>query len=229
LWNNRAVSRTSTVDSSASVLRKRILDGALGPGARLPEEQTSAELGVSRHTLRAALRQLVAEGLLRHEPHRGVHVPALTPDDVRDVFRLRRLIELDAIEGITVTGDVPVAATRAVEALDALGAGAEWHQVVEPDLRFHRALVDAAGSARMARTYTAIQAEIAYCLVQLRPHYDRPEQVAREHRELLAAVVSRDGAFAVERMRTHLLDAETNLLGALPGGSPNRTFATWKE
>jgi DNA-binding GntR family transcriptional regulator len=223
------VSRASTVDSAASALRKRILDGALGPGARLPEEQTSAELGVSRHTLRAALRALVAEGVLRHEPHRGVHVPVLKPEDVRDVFRLRRLIELDAIEGIAVTGDVPVAATGAVEALDALGPTAGWHEVVEPDLRFHRALVDAAGSPRMARTYAAIHAEIAYCLVQLRPHYDRPEQVAHEHRELLSAIVARNGALAVERMRSHLFDAETNLLGAIPGSPGHPTFATWKE
>jgi len=223
------VPHISTIESAASVLRRRILDGALGPGARLPEEQTSAELGVSRHTLRAALRQLVAEGLLRHEPHRGVHVPILTPADVRDVFRLRRLIELDAVEGIAITGDVPRAAVEAVDGLVALGRTAGWHEVVEPDLRFHSALVDAAGSLRLARTYAAIQAEIAYCLVQLRPHYDRPEQVAREHRELLDAIVARNAALAVELMRTHLLDAEANLLGALPESSRDRTLATWKE
>jgi DNA-binding GntR family transcriptional regulator len=229
LWNNRAVRHTSTIDAAAAVLRRRILDGVLGPGARIPEERTSAELGVSRHTLRAALRLLVSEGLLRHEPHRGVHVPILTPDDVRDVFRLRRLIELDAIEEIAISGDVPLAATQAVDALDALGGSAGWHEVVEPDLRFHSALVDAAGSPRLARTYAAIQAEIAYCLVQLRPHYDRPEQVAREHRELLAAIVARDSALAVELLRHHLLDAETTLIGALPDSSRNRPFATWKE
>jgi len=223
------VPRTSTIESVAAVLQRRILDGALGPGARLPEEQTAAELGVSRHTLRAALRQLVAEGLLRHEPHRGVHVPMLTPDDIRDVFRLRRLIELDAVEGIAITGDVPATATRAVDELDALGPEAGWHEVVEPDLRFHSALVDAAGSPRMARTYVAIQAEIAYCLVQLRPHYDRPEQVAREHRELLAAIVARNSTLVVELMRIHLLDAEAHLLGALPESSRNPTLATWKE
>jgi DNA-binding GntR family transcriptional regulator len=111
----------------------------------------------------------------------------------------------------------------------ALGRTAGWHEVVEPDLRFHSALVDAAGSPRMARTYAAIQAEIAYCVVQLRPHYDRPEQVAREHRELLDAIVARNAALAVELMRTHLLDAEARLLGALPESSRDHTLATWKE
>jgi DNA-binding FadR family transcriptional regulator len=88
--------------------------------------------------------------------------------------------------------------------------------VVEPDMRFHWALVEAAGSPRMVRTYAAIHAEIAYCLVQLRPHYDRPAQVAQEHRGLLAAIVARDGGLAVVRMRAHLFEAETTLLGAIP-------------
>ncbi len=219
----------STIDSAASVIRKRILDGALGPGARLPEEQTSAELGVSRHTLRAALRQLVSEGLLRHEHHRGVHVPMLTPADVSDVFRIRRLIELDAIEEIALVGNVPARATSAVAAMEALSPTAGWHEVVEPDMRFHWALVEAAGSPRMVRTYAAIHAEIAYCLVQLRPHYDRPAQVAQEHRELLAAIVARDGALAVVRMRAHLFEAETNLLGAIPASTRTERFPIWKE
>ncbi len=220
---------TSTIDSAASIIRRRILDGALGPGARLPEEQTSAELGVSRHTLRAALRQLVSEGLLRHEAHRGVHVPVLTPADVSDVFRIRRMIELDAIEEIALVGNVPAGATSAVDDMEALGPAAGWHQVVEQDMRFHRALVEAAGSPRIARTYAAIHAEIAYCLVQLRPHYDRPAQVAKEHRELLAAIVARDGELAVVRMRAHLFEAETTLLGAIPASTHTGRFPIWKE
>ena len=220
---------TSTIDSAASIIRRRILDGALGPGARLPEEQTSTELGVSRHTLRAALRQLVSEGLLRHEAHRGVHVPVLTPADVSDVFRIRRMIELDAIEEIALVGNVPAGATSAVDDMEALGPAAGWHQVVEQDMRFHWALVEAAGSPRIARTYAAIHAEIAYCLVQLRPHYDRPAQVAKEHRELLAAIVARDGELAVVRMRAHLFEAETTLLGAIPASTHTERFPIWKE
>jgi DNA-binding GntR family transcriptional regulator len=223
------VGGTSTIDSAASIIRRRILDGVLGPGARLPEEQTSAELGVSRHTLRAALRQLVSEGLLRHEPNRGVHVPALTPADVSDVFRIRRMIELDAIEEIALVGNVPAGATSAVDDMEALGPSAAWHQVVEQDMRFHWALVEAAGSPRMVRAYAAIHAEIAYCLVQLRPHYDRPAQVAKEHRDLLAAIVARDGELAVVRMRAHLLEAETTLLGAIPASTHTERFPSWKE
>jgi DNA-binding GntR family transcriptional regulator len=224
------VGGTSTIDSAASIIRRRILDGVLGPGARLPEEQTSAELGVSRHTLRAALRQLVSEGLLRHEPNRGVHVPVLTPADVSDVFRIRRMIELDAIEEIALVGNVPAGATSAVDDMEALGPSAGWHQVVEQDMRFHWALVEAAGSPRMVRTYAAIHAEIAYCLVQLRPHYDRPAQVAKEHRDLLAAIVARDGELAVVRMRAHLFEAETTLLGAIPASTRNgERFPIWKE
>jgi DNA-binding FadR family transcriptional regulator len=79
------------------------------------------------------------------------------------------------------------------------------------------------------RTYAAIQSEIAYCLVQLRPHYDRPAQVAQEHRDLLAAIVARDGGLAVVRMRAHLFEAETTLLGALPASAHTERLPIWKE
>ena len=49
-------------------------------------------------------------------------------------------------------------------------------------MRFHRAIIDAAGTERMTRAYASVQSEILLCMVQLRPHYDRPAEVAAEHR-----------------------------------------------
>ena len=86
----------------------------------------------------------------------------------------------------------------------------------EHDLRFHRAVIDAAGSARLARAYTATQSEVAYCLTQLRPHYERPAEVAAEHRGLLGPIAARDPDAACRLLLEHLLEAETNLLGAMP-------------
>src|SRR6185312_2329755 len=77
-------SARSSVEATVEILRARILDGVLGPGARIVEEQTSAELAVSRHTLRAALQQLVSDGLLSHEAHRGVRVPVLEASGIAD-------------------------------------------------------------------------------------------------------------------------------------------------
>lgn len=207
----------SAVDEAVATLRSRVLDGVLGPGARIVEEQAAAELGVSRHTLRAAMRQLVSDGLLRHEPHRGVHVPILTAEDITDVFRIRALLEHEAMRDVASRAYCPPDAVAALAALESLSDDAGWHEVVEYDRAFHRALIDAAGSVRISRTYAATEAEIVFCLVQLRPHYDRPVEVAREHRELLEPVAAGDVRKAQRLLDVHLRDAERNLLGSLPG------------
>ena len=69
----RPLELTSTVDALAAALRPRILEGELAGGARLREQELSDDYGVARHTLRAALRALAAEGLVqdRAEPRRA--------------------------------------------------------------------------------------------------------------------------------------------------------------
>jgi DNA-binding GntR family transcriptional regulator len=84
------------VDALAATLRRAILDGALPGGTRLREHALCAQHGVARHTARAALRALAAEGLVRVEPHRGARVAALGPDDVRSLYELRAALELEA-------------------------------------------------------------------------------------------------------------------------------------
>lgn len=220
-----AIRRVSTVDAVVAVLRSRILEDELPQGAFIPEEQTSAELGVSRHSLRAAMRRLVEEGLLRHEPHHGVYVPILSPEEIRDVYRMRRVLELDAMRFVASAATVPADALAAVEAFESLAGDAGWDELVEQDLRFHRAAIDAVGSLRLARAYTATQAEVTYCLTRLRPHYGHPSEVAAEHRELLEPIAAGDPETACRLLLAHLLEAEANLLGAMPrpAGHPGRT------
>jgi DNA-binding GntR family transcriptional regulator len=207
----------SSVEATVDALRAKILDGVLGPGARIVEEQASAELGVSRHTLRAALQQLVNDGLLRHESHRGVHIPVLAASGIADVFRLRALLEQEATRDVSTRRHVPDATYEAVAALEALPEDARWHELVEQDVRFHRAIIDAAGSPRLARAYSATQDEILFCIVQLRPYYNRPAEVAVEHRELLEPIAAGDVIEASRRLAIHLEEAQANLLSSLPG------------
>ena len=69
-----ALQRVSTVDAIAAALRTRILDGELAAGERLRELELADAYGVARHSLRAALRALAAEGLVAIEPNRGASV-----------------------------------------------------------------------------------------------------------------------------------------------------------
>jgi DNA-binding GntR family transcriptional regulator len=115
-------------------------------------------------------------------------------------------------------GRVPDGARQAVDDLSSVPDGAPWRDVVEPDMRFHRAVIDAAESPRIARAYDGVEAEIELCMVQLRPHYERPSQVAAEHTELLAAIEAGDPDRASELFREHLKEAVQNLSNALASG-----------
>ena len=81
-----------------SALRGRILSGSLPPGSALPEVRLSGDFGVSRNTLREAVRALVNDGLVEQHRHRTATVIDLTADDAGDLFAVRRLLELTALE-----------------------------------------------------------------------------------------------------------------------------------
>lgn len=97
----------------AAQLRQRISDGLLPPGTKLSEQALSEALGVSRNTLREAFTVLAGESVVQRIPNRGVFVAAPGADDVREIYRVRRLIEPAAV----LWGDVP---SEALDAMDAI-------------------------------------------------------------------------------------------------------------
>ena len=204
----------STVDAAANVLRELILDGQLEPGARLREAEFAERLGIARHSFRAATQILISEGLHRREPNRGVHVPVFEADDLIDVFRLRTALEIEAVRLVIAADRVPEAAEESVREQSGHGEDAPWRAVVEPDMRFHLSIIDASASERLVRAYATVQSEVLLCLVWLRPHYDRPSQVAAEHEELIAVMRSGDADRAEDLFRAHLREAAENLTRA---------------
>src|ERR1700751_5478542 len=95
------IHRLSVADQVAAILRQRILDGELRPGTALQEVSVSSSLGVSRNTMREAVRILAIEGLLKKNPHRGVAVAQLSLEDVQEIYHLRRMLEIPAVLAAT--------------------------------------------------------------------------------------------------------------------------------
>ncbi len=204
----------STVEAAANALREMILDGQIEAGTRLRETEFAGRLGIARHSFRAATQILISEGLLLREPNRGVQVPTFDPAHLIDVFRLRTALEVEAVRLVVASGEVPPAAEQSVAELSGVPDDAPWRAVVEPDFRFHRAIIDATGSPRLARAYSSVESEVLLCLAQLREHYQRPSQVAAEHEELIAAMRAGDPQRAEDLFRAHLAEAVDNLTKA---------------
>ena len=203
----------SATEALARALRNRILGGEIAPGTRLPELELVRSYGVARPTVREALQLLVHQGLLQRRPNHTASVLELTPEAVGDIFFARTPIELHAVRTLAQRGaDIP-AARDAVERFEALGDEVGWSDVVEADMAFHMALMDAVGSPRLARVYAVLEGEIRLCIAQLRPAWHTPSALAEEHRQVLDGILAGTVSAAVARMREHLDKAVRDLTG----------------
>jgi len=209
----RALPRTSTVDALAGALRREILDGALPAGVRLRERDLCEEYGVARHSLRAALRTLAADGLVRIEPHRGARVAQLGADDVRWLYELRAALELEAAHLALERngGRLPVAVHDALARLEQACRGEDppWSAINEAHAALHGALVAAARSPRIAAAHAALSGEMRLFLLALKPHVPAG-RLAADHAALVRGL-ERDGPPV---LREHLRAAAATLVEA---------------
>ncbi|HEU4656553.1 MAG TPA: GntR family transcriptional regulator [Capillimicrobium sp.] len=209
--------RVSAVDALVAVLRQQILDGELRPGERLVERELVERYDVARHTLRAALRQLQADGLVRLEPNRGASVARLEPHELADLFDLRLALEREAAHLALDRhgGRLPAAVHDAAERLDRVARRrrSSWADVAVAHNAVHGALVAAAQAPRIERAYTALEAELRVFVTQLRPAWRR-DRLGPDHLELVAAI-EREGP---EVLRAHMAESLAALSVSSPAG-----------
>ena len=202
--------RLSTSELLAAELRREILDGAPAAGERLRERELVERYGVARHTLRAALRQLAGEGLVRIEPHRGATVARLEPEDVRWLYELRAALELEAAHLALERhgGRLPAPVHGALAALEGACAGPDpsWSEVSHAHAALHGAIVAASESPRIVAAHAALTGELLLFLLQLQPHVEAG-RLAADHAALVSAL-EREGAAV---MRAHLRESAETL------------------
>lgn len=207
--------RIDTVGRVAQVLRSRILQGDIPPGARLSEESIGHALDVSRNTLREAFRLLGHDGLVVREFNRGAFVRELTVEDLHDLALLRRIVECGAVRELH---SAPAGAVDAVIAAADKGyaeaRAGNWRAVAVADLEFHQAIGGLAGSSRvndlMERTLTGYR--LAFVVIPApqelhEPYLERNAAIAR----LIAAG---EAVRAETELHRYLLDAEAHLADA---------------
>ena len=189
----RPLHRPSTVDALADALKREILDGGLPAGSRLRERELCEAYGVARHSLRAALRALATEGLVRIEPHRGARVAELSADDVRWLYELRTALELEAAHLALERngGRLPPEVHEALARLErGLRGRSPWSAINEAHADLHAAIVAAAHSPRIAAAHAALSGEMRLFLLALRPHIP-PDRARRRPRRARARARAR--------------------------------------
>jgi DNA-binding GntR family transcriptional regulator len=186
-------------------IRDLISRGFLEPEARIRQEQLAAELGTSVVPVREALKILEAEGQVLYEPHRGYQVKRLGAAELVETYRLRELLEDEAVRlGITHL-DEPAfdVLEEAMAVMESASARVDLVAMTEANRHFHFAIFTSAQMPRMTDFIRQLwQATDAY-----RSRYYGEEahraRVNEEHRLIVAALRKGDADRAVALHRTH--------------------------
>lgn len=211
----------SVVDAIADDLRNSVLTGELPPGAALTEAEVAGRYEVARATAKAAIERLVAESVLERSTHKTARVVRLGPDDVRDIYLSRAFLETGVLRRLARDGVAIPDEARAANAEIRRRWDASSFDIVEPDMRFHTSLIDAAGNIRTSRMYRSLASEVTLCMAQVQGRQLlSPAIIVAEHERILEHIEAGDGDAATELLDEHMARARELLVAAL-GGTPN--------
>jgi DNA-binding GntR family transcriptional regulator len=212
-------------------LRERVVSGDLRPGNRLAEIPLAGELGVSRPTVREALRRLESRGLATSDG-RSLRVARLEAPELRSALLMRASLEAlhaSLAAARVAAGEIAPAQLRAVLALadanEQATASGDFDRAVTFNRDFHQAVDDLADSPVSAAAVDGLWDRI---LVSTRDSLDvrgRPSVVSREHRAILRAIRAGDEERAARAAHEHVRGTIAAPLagGRLPGSTPVAT------
>jgi DNA-binding GntR family transcriptional regulator len=185
-------------------LRKRILTGALAPGTPLRQGEIAKVLGVSTTPVREGLRELIVEGLVDGDPHRGMWVHTPTATEVDEVYRIIEPLEQMAMRAAAaeITRHEIEEADRLLDEMDADVDTPTW---VDMNLRFHALLMESARMPVLASTLRRLRNLSAlYVAGSLASSADLITNARGEHRHLLAALRGGSADLAAQIAAQHL-------------------------
>jgi DNA-binding GntR family transcriptional regulator len=218
------VRRVTAQDAALTALRADIVSGDLKPGDQIVQETLAERYGVSRVPLREALKMLESEGQVTYYPHRGYFVAELSVSGLLEVYRLRSLLEAEAIRrAVPAMSDDDVDAVAALlAAVDAAAMTTDVMGLTSANRRFHFAIFDASGMPRLTRLLQQLwDATEAYRALYFADQANR-DRVASEHAAMLQALRRRDTDGLIhlhEEHRDHSVDTVSAILATREGSA----------
>lgn len=239
-WSNVSHATMLSLPDRLSVdLERLILDGKLEPGERLPPERELAEmLGVSRVSIREALRELENRGLIDRRPGRGTivlkpgerasvadtvitRVGELNPE-LRDIMELRAIIE-PPIARITASRATPRDLVQLRELVEAMENETDSARYAELDRAFHQSIAQYAYNPLLALINEQIAEQIAPSRAGRYQTSARRETSSEAHRRIYEAIAAADTDAAEHEAREHVLSVGREIArasGANPALAP---------
>jgi DNA-binding FadR family transcriptional regulator len=222
----------AVTDEAIEKIKEMIVSGALRPGDRLPKEsELAAELGLSRNSLREAVRALSLIRILDVRQGDGTYVTSLDPQlllealsFVVDFHRDDTVLEFLAVRRILEPAACAMAALRIAPEdldvlagkLDALGPTPSVEELVASDLEFHRGIVQGSGNSVLCSLLDGLSGPTTRARVwRGLTQEDAVSRTLHEHRAILAALRDRDAEAARSWATVHVASVEQWLRSTL--------------
>ncbi|WP_353140486.1 GntR family transcriptional regulator [Limnohabitans sp.] len=198
--------------SIVDALTKAIVEHRLHPGTKLAEQKLADHFGVSRTLIRQALFQLVQKRLIRMEPARGAFVATPSSDEARQVFAVRRMVEVEMTRSFVrhvTPAQIKALKDHVAEEKAAVSRG---DVAGRTDLLgdFHVRMAELMGNEVLAQILGELISRCALITLMYQST-NAAEHSAEEHAEILKAIAAKDEDLAVKLMDEHLRNVEEGL------------------
>ena len=197
-------------------IREDILNGVYKENEELRENTIAKALGVSRTPVREALRQLELEGLVKIIPNKGAFVTGISPQDVKDIYAIRSLLEgmcarwatehiseeqLDELEEVILLSEFHIKKAQ----------GEKTQQVTELDGKFHEILYEASNSRILKHVLSDFHKYVRLARKASVAKESRAQKSIEEHKSILQAIKNKDADLAEALANQHMMNVMKNL------------------
>ena len=207
--------KRSLREQALTALRRAITSGELAPGRHLVETELSEMLGISRGTLREALRQLEQEGLATAGARGRLSVRHLDAKEIRDIFAVRAALESLAARTLIEQPRRAKAVGELREALELMEEAAQrsLEDRIEADLDFHRLLCRLSGNETLLHQWESLEGSIRMSIMFAGLERATSNMSVARHRDVVDAIESGDADAARQTILSHMDGAAANLIG----------------
>ncbi|MEX0347433.1 MAG: GntR family transcriptional regulator [Rhizobiaceae bacterium] len=185
-------------------IRNAIETGLYRPGQLISQRQIEEDLGLSVTPMREAIIVLTSNGIVERHSHQSIKVAEMTPERLRDIFRVREMLEVEAVKLTAANCDADLTSSlrRTNAQLETHIGNPELSEVNALDRSFHNQIFGACGNEALSWTIHRLKSSFPMYALWNEP--GRLETSTSEHRRLIEALSAGDSQAAAEAQALHL-------------------------
>ncbi len=194
-----------------------IVTGELKPGDRIIEQHIAEQMQISRAPVREAIRELVAQGIVRFLPRKGAYVAPLEPEEIRNVYLLR-----SRLEGLAAFIATPKLSTNDLQLLLQLSENMEratqnndGKKFIDNDLKFHDRICQICENQYLQKMISGVRIQIQLFMKISKWNLVAHSQLTKEsrtHQSIIQAFLKSDAVQAEQSMREHIISSGALLI-----------------